>query len=180
MILDGLRQQAGMEELLICFTACSGLPLGEHGYVGPYRAWLHEELIHVPLIVRVPGLGGGLRVAELTQPIDLPPTLSAALGLPPQGIGQDLLTLVKGTAGPKHSQAVSGLAIGGSVEWALRTRDWAFLLPISIPAGDPPRQPQLFVKPDDRWEVNDVRQHHPETAEELEKSLRTLVANLQG
>jgi hypothetical protein len=39
-----------------------------------------------------------------------------------------------------------------------------------------PRGPQLYVKPDDRWEVNDVRQHHLEVAEHLEDVLRGFVS----
>ena len=34
---------------------------------------------------------------------------------------------------------------------------------------------ELFVKPDDRWEVNDVVQHHLELAEGLERTLRGFV-----
>ena len=49
------------------------------------------------------------------------------------------------------------------------------------PAADPPRTPQLFVKPDDRWEVNDLRQQNLEQADELERILReTVNAKLQA
>jgi hypothetical protein len=41
--------------------------------------------------------------------------------------------------------------------------------------GDPPRPAQLYVKPDDRWEVNNVLQHHLELSEHLEQTLRGFV-----
>jgi hypothetical protein len=46
---------------------------------------------------------------------------------------------------------------------------------VQVPAGDPPRPPQLYVKPDDRWEINDLRQHHLELSEGFEQTLRAFV-----
>jgi len=68
------------------------------------------------------------------------------------------------------------MSSGNAVEWALRARNWAFLLPVAVPLGEAARQAQLYVKPDDRWEVNDLRQHHLELMEEMEKNLRHHVA----
>jgi hypothetical protein len=72
--------------------------------------------------------------------------------------------------------AVSALRLGPREEWALRTSEWAFLLTVAAVPEDTPRSSQLFVKPEDRWEVNNVIQHHLETAEELEKTLHAFVA----
>jgi alpha-1,3-rhamnosyl/mannosyltransferase len=44
-----------LDDSLIVFTGDQGEPLGEHGYVRRFRPWLYEELIHTPLIVRMPG-----------------------------------------------------------------------------------------------------------------------------
>jgi hypothetical protein len=49
------------------------------------------------------------------------------------------------------------------------------LSPIFPEENDPSRDPQLYVKPDDRWEVNNVLQHHPDLAENLEKSLSAFI-----
>ena len=38
----------------------------------------------------------------------------------------------------------------------------------------------LYVKPDDRWEVNNLRQQHLDRAEALEQTLRDAVANEKG
>jgi hypothetical protein len=139
------------------FTAARGFPLGEHGVVGPFRPWLHEELVHLPLIVRRPnGADAGRRVAALTQPADL----GAILG---------------GAADAGRTHAISTMEADGGEEWAVRTADWAYLLPVRPPADDDPRPPMLFAKPDDYWEVNDVRSQHPEAAEELERVLREAV-----
>jgi hypothetical protein len=51
----------------------------------------------------------------------------------------------------------------------LRTPEWSFVLPAARSQDSTPR---LYVRPDDHWEVNDVRQHHLELTEALEKTLR--------
>jgi arylsulfatase A-like enzyme len=138
------------------FAAARGYPLGEHGIVGPFRPWLHEELVHLPLIVRWPDAAeAGRRVAGLTQPADL-------------------AAILAGTE-PARSHAVTELELGDAAEMAIRTPEWALLMPVRQPADDDPRPPMLFAKPDDYWEVHDVRSQHQDTAEELERVLRSTV-----
>jgi arylsulfatase A-like enzyme len=173
-----LRDHRLAEETLLIVTTDHGQALGEHGIVGPYRPWLHDELIHLPLLMRLPGAAeAGRRVAALTQPVDLFATLLAASGIdPPSSHGYSLLPLARGEVELVRSHACCGLRLGEREEWALRTPEWSFLLPIAAPAEDPPRFSQLYVKPDDRWEVNNVLQHHLELAERLEQALRTGMA----
>lgn len=156
-------------------TADFGHPLGEHGQIGLHRPWLHEELVHLPLILRLPNAEqGGRRVAGFTQPPDLFPTLLALLGSnPPASAGGfNLLPLARGEAATTREFAVTQLELGGAAESAIRTDEWALLVPARVPEGDPPREPLLFEKPDDRWEVNDLRVRNIERADELEAKLR--------
>jgi hypothetical protein len=177
VIVEELEEAQVLDWTAIMVTASSGLALGEHGYVGGHRAWLHEEIVHVPMIVRLPSAReAGRRIHALTQPADLFPTALQALGLSAAPTdGHSLFPLMHGETESVRSAACSGLAVGYSLEWSMRTVDWAFLLPLSTPPEDPLRQPQLFVKPDDRWEVNDVRLHHLDLAEQLEKQLHELM-----
>jgi arylsulfatase A-like enzyme len=176
--LEMLRRRDLYQDLLLILTSNEGLALGEHGSVGPSGPSLHEELIHLPLVVRLPGgAEAGRRITALTQPVDLFPTLLEIYDLPcPEVHGHSLLPLVRGEADSVRAYACAGLAAGGAVTFALRTPEWGLVLPVESGRGDPPRRPQLYVKPDDRWEVNDVRQHHLEWAEGLEKTLRGFVA----
>ena len=62
------------------FTSDQGEPLGEHGFVRRFRPWLYEELIHTPLIIRMPGgKFGGSRHQALVQTVDLLPTILGGL-----------------------------------------------------------------------------------------------------
>lgn len=177
-LLEALAGLQGGDDVLIVFGSDVGQNLGEHGVVGACRAWLHAELIHVPLILRLPGAAeAGRRVAALTQTVDLAPTLAEWFRTPlPDTHGHSLLPLTHSESGSLRPYACSGLQIGEAVEWTLRTPEWAFLLPVKTGDEDAARGPRLYVKPDDRWEVNNVVQHHLEFAEQLERTLRAFVA----
>jgi arylsulfatase A-like enzyme len=179
-LLEELRQQDLYDSWMIIVTADRGFPLGEHGLVGARRPWLYEELVHIPLIIRLPhGIAGGARIGALTQPVDLMPTLLEAFDLTSLDChGSSLLPLIRGEQERIRDYACSGLETGGELEYSLRTLDWAFLLPQETGSGGlhpPLRNPQLYVKPDDRWEVNNVLQHHFELAEQLEQTLRAFL-----
>jgi arylsulfatase A-like enzyme len=169
-VVESLRTMKLWDRTAFLVTSDRGQALGEHGVVGEVRPWPHEEIIHLPLIVRMPGTAEAVRrVAALTQAVDLAPTLAELLGAPLEGAhGHSLLPLLRAEVEELRPYVCAGLAVGGEMEWALRTPEWAFLLSTSHP-------PRLFVKPDDRSEVNDVRQHHLELAEEMEQTLRAFV-----
>jgi arylsulfatase A-like enzyme len=174
-LLEDLGEAA--DDVLLVVTTDSGQQLGEHGVVGPARPWLHEEIVHLPLIVRLPGgAEAGRRVSALTQSVDLAPTLADVFETTlPSAHGHSLVPLMQGDAEQVRDYAVAGHRLGNQGEWCLRAREWAFLLPEADEEAQPPRTPQLYVKPDDRWEVNNVAQHQPELVERMERTLRAFV-----
>jgi arylsulfatase A-like enzyme len=174
LLFEELKKLGLFDDLTVILTCSRGLALGEHGIVGDCKPWLHEEVVHLPLILRQPGgKDGGLRVNALTQPVDLTATLRDMLGEPsPQGDGRSLLPLVREEVEILHEQCISRWNFAGAEEWALRTPRHALLLPVMQQDERQPRNLQLYNKPEDRWELNNVVQHHLELAEELEKTLR--------
>jgi arylsulfatase A-like enzyme len=88
----------------------TGTPTDTEGY----RAWLghgfhvYESLVHVPLLVRAPGIlpSGGV-VERMVSHVDLVPTLASALeleiSLPPQLSGIDLTGVVENRNGPART-----------------------------------------------------------------------------
>jgi arylsulfatase A-like enzyme len=177
-LLEELQVRELYEEVALLITADHGQALGEHGVVGPCRPWLHDELIHIPLLIRLPGgAQGGRRVFGLTQAVDLYSTLLDTFGMAiPPNHGYSLLPMALGDVEAVRSHLCCGWRLGEREEWALRTPEWSFLLPVAAPPDDPSRTPQLYVKPDDRWEVNNVLQHHLELAERFEQTLRAFMA----
>ena len=169
-LLEGLE-----DDVTVVVTSDRGTVLGEHGMIGVPRPWLHEELLHVPLVVREPNrASAGRRVAALTQSLDLLPTLLDLFGIaiPPEVHGRSLVPLLRGDDTPVRDYACSGLQVGLAIEWALRTPEAAFLLPLQGEIEDAARPPQMYAKPEDRWEVNDVSQHHLELCDHFGQVLK--------
>jgi arylsulfatase A-like enzyme len=175
VLFDALRRMGRLDDTLVVFTSDQGEPLGEHGYVRRFRPWLYEELIHTPLIIRMPsGAHGGIRHQALVQTVDLLPTTLAGLGLPPSPAvhGRDLLPLIRG----HHTKIRDYACLGMDVEeFAIRTHLWHLIVPIETDPDDPPRRPELYRKPEDRWDQNDVAAQFPEVAEHLELTLRRFI-----
>jgi arylsulfatase A-like enzyme len=174
-LLELLAEQPAGREVAVVFTGDCGLPLGEHGVVGLVRPEPYDEVIHIPLVIRLPGLVPR-RLGTLTQAADLAPTLAELFGVRlPEVQGQSLLPVARGEVERLRDHVCAGIRAGGGIGWCLRTPDWEFVLPIVQPSEGETRGPRLYVKVDDRWEVNDVIQHHPERAEALERTLHELV-----
>jgi arylsulfatase A-like enzyme len=178
-LFEALRRMGRMDDSLLVFTSDQGEPLGEHGYVRRFRPWLYEELIHTPLIIRMPkGQFGGGRHQALVQTVDLLPTILGALGVAPGEDppihGHDLLPLVRGEQTKVRDYACMGMDVE---EFAIRTHLWHLILPVVVDP-DEPRSAELYRKPEDRWDQDNVIEQHPEVADQLELSLRRFVEAL--
>ena len=77
-LIDTLRANGQLDNTVIIFTSDNGFHLGQHRMpAGKQTAY--ETDIHLPLLVRGPGVAAGAHVSALTGNIDLAPTI-AALG----------------------------------------------------------------------------------------------------
>lgn len=172
-LFDRLREHRLDQTATWIVTSDFGLPLGEHGQIGLHRPWLYEELVHLPLILRLPGaVESCRRIGSFTQPPDVATTLFDLFGLQPVVQGHSLLLQARGVGGAARSVAISSLELGPAAELAVRTAGWTYIKPVRVPDGEV-RPPQLFVRPDDRWEMNNVYGHNADRAEELEKLIGT-------
>jgi choline-sulfatase len=80
-LVDLLRRRGLWEETIIVLLSDHGEEFLEHGGWEHGRT-LHAEMLDVPLIVRVPGVGNGAAVERQAQHADVVPTVVDALGLP--------------------------------------------------------------------------------------------------
>lgn len=169
-----LLKELGLEqECLLAVSSPHGQPLGERGGAMGRRQGLHEELIHLPLIIRFPQLqGAGRRVHSLTQTTDWSATLFDLFGGDPDCLdsqARSLTRFAQGQGGRGREYAVTEASVDLPWEASLRTLDWCLILPQS---PDNPRPVQLYRKPEDRWEMNNVAKEHPDVADHLELTLR--------
>lgn len=80
-LLDELERQNAFEDTLIILTTDHGHLLGERGLTGKNNWHCWNELAHIPLLVHLPGgLHAGERRQQLTQNIDIAPTLLEFFG----------------------------------------------------------------------------------------------------
>ena len=79
-LLDELERAGRLANTIIAVTADHGEGLGDHGWA--LHRILYQEEIHVPLIVRVPGIDPVDSVERLVRTVDVAPTLLDFAGLP--------------------------------------------------------------------------------------------------
>lgn len=71
-----------------------------NGYGGHGGPGLYESIVHVPLIIKLPGQSNALRIPAPVEQVDIAPTLAALAGVSPPSLweGQSLLPLWHDTA----------------------------------------------------------------------------------
>ncbi len=115
ILLDYFDQHAMWKDTALILTTDHGFLLGEHDFWAKNRMNLYEEIVHIPFFAHDPRRPqGGVRVGELTQAIDVAPTLLELFGAPvPREMeGHNLLPL-KGPV-PRRYAAIFGY-FGGAV-----------------------------------------------------------------
>jgi arylsulfatase A-like enzyme len=113
-IMEALERRGLADETIVVFTADHGEEFFDHGSVGHGHS-VYEELIHVPLIVRVPGVtDGGVRLDDAVGLVDVLPTIYDALGreIPDDLSGESFLPLLLGESADAPRVAVTGFMEG--------------------------------------------------------------------
>ena len=96
-VMDYLKKEGLEDNTIVIYAADQGFFNGEHGWFD--KRWIYEESIHMPLIVRWPGVvKPGSRPAELVQNIDYAATfVEIAGGKVPAGLhGRSLVPILRG------------------------------------------------------------------------------------
>jgi arylsulfatase A-like enzyme len=182
MVLDECWQ--GLCEILECgrgsdwlvvLIGARGFPLGEHGKIGGVDERLYVEQLHVPFLMQFPnGLGRLARRLELVSHVDLGLTLANCIAATTSQMDKPL--------DASDGRNLLPLAADLSVEWrdilmgqseharSLRTAEWSCRSDFGMAGGAVSGQgAELFVRPDDRWEANDVAVRCPEEVAEMER-----------
>lgn len=153
---------------LLMLVGCRGYALGEHGFVGRSCRNLYSELLHIPCLVQRPGEEGPPpRSARLTQPRDLHSMLAAWFamdGMSASGTVSEPAHWMLSTDLPGDEGPALIVATGEDGERAARTHAWMLRQTGVVTASTPS---ELYVKPDDRWEANEVADRCGDVAERL-------------
>jgi arylsulfatase A-like enzyme len=141
-LFAALARRGLWERTLVVVLSDHGEEFAEHRsdrFYNAHCATLHRELVHVPLLMRVPGRFAPGRVVEgPVELVDVAPTLLELLGLPvPAGLhGESLVARMDGAPAPPDATALSEATCAGD-EWkALRIGAHKYLAGFSAPGGE--------------------------------------------
>lgn len=171
-LLDVIEETIDPRELLLVVTAAQGVAAGERAMMSLPEIALSEAKTHTPLLVRFPSGTVGIRREDLVQTVDLVPTLLEWFQLDSHVQnceGRSLLPTTDSSS-PRESICLGD----GSTHHAIRTPDRLLILPLAAGTTTDDR-PQLFVKPDDVWNVNEVAGQSPDEVDSLTAELEQFI-----
>lgn len=95
--IDSLKALGIYDEAVIIFTSDHGEEFGEHGMYGWHGHTMYDELLHVPLIIKLPkSMAAGMVIAEQVRSIDIAPTILEIVGsaIPESFEGKSLIPMI--------------------------------------------------------------------------------------
>ncbi len=161
LVLEVLEERGLADNTIVVFTSDHGEFLGDHGI--PAKApFLLDCMLHVPCLIRAPQGGREGAVSdELTESVDLYPTLCrlAGLDVPEWVQGRDLTPLVRGQS--RDFQGRSAVYAEAVDKRCLRTREWKLIHYPNKPYGE------LYHLTDDPHELNNLYDERPDVRERM-------------
>jgi len=162
-LFEELEKRRLLDNSLVIITADHGEEFLEHGHVIHHRLEpALEELIRIPLIIRLPGseaVRQPAKIDSLVAMVDLAPTVLDYVGLADEASGMEgssLRTLIEGSQTSERIAFISGINFG-----VARTKEWKYRR-VKKPFGEHLPGESLFHIADDPLEERDVAQQHPE------------------
>lgn len=127
-LIKTLKDQGIYDKTVIIITADHGNEYKEHGLMG-HGCALYDESLRVPLIIRVPGIKGKVKVDAFAENIDIAPTVCDILGIPAsyQMQGVSLRKLWEDESGDGEKEYVISQSIGSDLV-AIRSVRWKLIM----------------------------------------------------
>jgi len=159
--LDRLANLGLDENTLLVLVSDHGVLLGEHGWVGKRYSEMHQELTHVPLMIRHPGgKAKGRASSYYASTHDIGPTVLSVLGVrEPRGMnGVDLSPLLNGRR-PRRKRSYRTASYNTYV--SAGDERWLLI------AGNRREELRLYDRRRDRGEHRNVAHGHPQQVRRL-------------
>lgn len=109
-LINKLKDLGIYDECNIIFTSDHGFNLGEHGCMGKGVSHIYNEVSSIPLVIKTPNSKTQVRYSQITQNIDLFPTIFEQYNLevPNSVHGRSLNTILTTGNGHTRDVAISG------------------------------------------------------------------------
>ena len=192
-LLAKIEELGLFDNTLVIFTTDHGFYFGEHGQIGKL-GMLYEEVNHIPLMMRMPGIKPGRR-SQFVQPCDHMPTILDLAGVerPETVQGKSLVEVLKGGTEPVRDFVITSSAVvhppvsdkpitlnasnWGDYAYKLKTStivtdEWTLI----TAAGD--MRSELYHNADDPHQTNNVIEGNKAAAEQLHAKYISLLESL--
>ena len=143
-VMEGLEKRGIADETMVVITSDHGEEFWDHGSVGHGHS-VYDELLHIPLIVRIPGVTEGKqRIESAVGLVDIMPTILDALGqeIPEDLSGRSFLPELRGDTATAPRTAVAGFMKGwrtlavGDLKYIQRTLSGTWLYDVAEDPGE--------------------------------------------
>jgi arylsulfatase A-like enzyme len=172
-LLAGVSERGLDDNTVVVLTADHGEEFLEHdGFEHGHTH--HDELLHVPLLIRAPGIGAPASVSATVRQVDVAPTLCELTGVEPDRafVGQSLVPLLEGRGGTDRPVLSQGNFWGQpSDAW----RQGGMKLIRSFETGDI----QLFDLRSDPGERIDLADRAPQQRERMLNELKLVLLAIE-
>jgi len=171
-VLSALRARPRWKDTVVIVLADHGEGLNQHDEPGHGLVW--DEQLHVPLLIRAPGVPPA-RVAGVMSVVDVLPTLLGILELPEedrflaQASGRDVLRPDADTIPVFSQTSARQNKFGEEYTYALTSDDWKYILTKS-------GEEQLYDLGSDPYELEDVAAANAEVTARLRDRVRATIA----
>ncbi len=179
-LLDAIRERGVWEHTSVLVIGDHGEGLGQHGEAGHGGTW--DEQLHVPMLIRVPGVEPR-RIRETISVVDALPTWLGRLGVP------ELSTFVRDTSGNDvlaTGAVPAPLVLSQDTGRERETADYRYTLTSDTwkyfrveREGERVRD-QLFDLTKDPFELHDLAEEKPQETAVLRQQLEARVAELRA
>ncbi len=182
-LLRKLEDLRLLDRTAVIFCTDHGYYHGEHGLfgksnrAGPFP--FYEEIVHIPLMIMLPGKRARARTGALAQPPDLLPTMMdlAGLKIAPEIQGRSLknILLGRGDGGRKLAPMSSGLHDDELVKarrLTLTTRSHSMLM------GPEGARPELYDLRKDPAQKHNIFNRNKDAARRIQNSFRAWLAEM--
>lgn len=171
-----LLEKVNKDDTIVILTADHGELLGEHGLFA-HTFKLYDELLKVPLIVRIPPgikMNNNNRINTMVKSLDIVPTIIDLLGLKLDNHfdGESLVPLMKGDFDTYSSKHI--ISEIWTKHLSVRTEKWKL---IANYAGN---EKELFNLENDPCEQNNLVETRPDIVYELESIIKEHLLNINA
>lgn len=182
--LDQIKDMGLDKNTIIVFTSEHGDMFGKYGIFmrgGPLRGTFYDDVLHIPLIIKIPGIKPS-RFSQLVEQIDIAPTILDLLLLksPSTFQGESLIPVLQGGkevhkfvfAGSEYQPGIDNVYFNESTRIeAIRGNDWKLIEETTTSQNPPSSKVELYQISQDKEELKNVADSDPDVVKNLLEKL---------